>query len=307
MSVVFDLKKPNPLSAPCENGLATPPLVSVITSSEVNKLKTIPPEGINGLKVLEPSESNFIELFPTFIIGSFAVPNKKDPTGEPDCLSFYLEEEHLIFIDDGTVALDLLAKVNTSGIMTKPSTAHCLYAFMKMLVTDDFLWLGAMEDDMEKLEEAIESMDENESLDAIMDYRRASMRMGSYYQQLAVMADALADNENRVMTREEAHAFGHVVTRAEHLGNRADVLREYSLQLRELYQTQIDLKQNSTMQILTIVTVMIAPLTVITGWFGMNLTVLPGIEWPYMAGALLIFAAVMICIMLILFKRKKWL
>lgn len=62
------------------------------------------------------------------------------------------------------------------------------------------------------------------------------------------------------------------------------MLREYSLQLYELHQTQIDLKQNSTMQILTIVTVMFAPLTLVTGWFGMNLTVLPGLDWPYMAG-----------------------
>lgn len=94
-----------------------------------------------------------------------------------------------------------------------------------------------------------------------MSYRRAAMRMGSYYQQIGVMADLIADNENKVMSREEARTFGHITTHANHLSDRADMLREYSLQLYELHQTQIDLKQNSTMQILTIVTVMFAPLT----------------------------------------------
>lgn len=85
------------------------------------------------------------------------------------------------------------------------------------------------------------------------------------------------------------------------------MLREYSLQLYELHQTQIDLKQNSTMQILTIVTVMFAPLTLVTGWFGMNLTVLPGLDWPYMAATIITLALVMIVVMVLFFKRKRWL
>ena len=107
--------------------------------------------------------------------------------------------------------------------------------------------------------------------------------------------------------REEARTFGHITTHANHLSDRADMLREYSLQLYELHQTQIDLKQNSTMQILTIVTVMFAPLTLVTGWFGMNLTVLPGLDWPYMAATIITLALVMIVVMVLFFKRKRWL
>ena len=121
------------------------------------------------------------------------------------------------------------------------------------------------------------------------------------------MADLIADNENKVMSREEARTFGHITTHANHLSDRADMLREYSLQLYELHQTQIDLKQNSTMQILTIVTVMFAPLTLVTGWFGMNLTVLPGLDWPYMAATIITLALVMIVVMVLFFKRKRWL
>ena len=69
---------------------------------------------------------------------------------------------------------------------------------------------------------------------------------------------AMSPSSMRMMSREEARTFGHITTHANHLSDRADMLREYSLQLYELHQTQIDLKQNSTMQILTIVTVIIA-------------------------------------------------
>ena len=307
MAIVYELNQPQPLRAPSIRADPRPPLVKVITSHEFDALPNISPEGRNGLAALEPAEMNFVELYPSFVIGSFAVPDKTDPTADPDRMSFYLDADRLIFIDDGTVATDMLAKVASSGILTKATTSHCLYALMKTLIADDFTWFSLMEDAMEKIEEVMLDHSETVSSQTIMGYRRAAMRMGSYYQQIAVMADLIADNENKVMSREEARAFSHVATHANHLADRAETLREYSLQLRELHQTQIDLKQNSTMQILTIVTVMFAPLTLVTGWFGMTLTVLPGLDWPYMAATIITLALVMIVAMVLFFKKKNWL
>ena len=307
MATVYELKRAHPLDAPSESDNPQPPLVKVITSHEFDALPNISPEGRNGLAALEPAEMNFVELYPSFIIGSFAVPDKTDPTADPDRMSFYLDTDRLIFIDDGTVTADMLKKVAASGILTKGTTAHCLYALMKTLIADDFTWFALMEDSMEQIEESMLDHSETVSSQTIMSYRRAAMRMSSYYQQIAVMADLIADNENKVMSREEARAFSHVATHANHLADRAETLREYSLQLRELHQTQIDLKQNSTMQILTIVTVMFAPLTLVTGWFGMNLTVLPGLDWPYMAATIITLALVMIVAMVLFFKKKNWL
>lgn len=307
MAAVYDLNRPNPLSTPCDSTNCKSPMVKILTSHEFSELTQIAREARTELAALELSEANFVELYPSYIIGSFSVPDKSDPTGDPDTLSFYLEADHLILIDDGDIAKTTLDKVAATGILTKPTTSHALYAFMKTLIADDFSWFSAMEDAMEALEEAMVDGEADVSSQTIMSYRRAAMRMGSYYQQIGVMADLIADNENKVMSREAARAFGHIANHASHLSDRAGMLREYSLQLYELHQTQIDLKQNSTMQILTIVTVMFAPLTLVTGWFGMNLTVLPGLDWPYMAATLITLALVMIAAMVLFFKRKRWL
>ena len=40
---------------------------------------------------------------------------------------------------------------------------------------------------------------------------------------------------------------------------------------------------------------------------GMNLTVLPGLDWPYMAATIITLALVMIVVMVLFFKRKRWL
>ena len=61
------------------------------------------------------------------------------------------------------------------------------------------------------------------------------------------------------------------------------------------------------MQVLTIVTVLLAPMTLVTGWFGMNLNVMPGIDVEFMWLALLITFVVCTGFLLVIFYRKKWL
>ena len=79
------------------------------------------------------------------------------------------------------------------------------------------------------------------------------------------------------------------------------------MQLGDLYQSQIDLKQNRIMTILTVVTSIFMPLTLITGWYGMNFTYMPELDSPY-AYPIVIIAALAIAIgSLLYFKKKKWL
>ncbi|MGJ5623990.1 hypothetical protein MYD03_00160 [Mediterraneibacter gnavus] len=57
-------------------------------------------------------------------------------------------------------------------------------------------------------------------------------------------------------------------------------LKEYSMQLREMHQTQIDIRQNEIMKVLTIVTTLFMPLTLIAGWYGMNFAHMPELTAP---------------------------
>ena len=93
----------------------------------------------------------------------------------------------------------------------------------------------------------------------------------------------------------------------ERLLKRSQTLKEYSLQLRELYQTQIDIQQNDTMQWFTVITTLFAPLTLITSWFGMNFANMPGLDWQWGYQAIIVVCIVIIVVELVIFKRKKWL
>jgi magnesium transporter len=79
------------------------------------------------------------------------------------------------------------------------------------------------------------------------------------------------------------------------------------MQLGDLYQSQIDLKQNRIMTILTVVTTIFMPLTLITGWYGMNFTHMPELDSPYGYPLVIVTALVIAVASLLYFKKKKWL
>ena len=112
----------------------------------------------------------------------------------------------------------------------------------------------------------------------------------------------------------EAQIEANILARLEVLGRRTGrylqkvcALQELVAQLREAYQSQLAIQQNDLMRVFTIVTVLFLPLTLITGWFGMNFVNMPELqsEWGYpviIAASILLVAG-----LLWFFRHKKWL
>ena len=80
--------------------------------------------------------------------------------------------------------------------------------------------------------------------------------------------------------------------RVELLQNHVHLLRENVLQIRELYQSMQDARQNKIMVVITIVTTIFLPLTLITGWYGYF--------------AVIMISLIIVIAEIIYFKKKKF-
>lgn len=74
----------------------------------------------------------------------------------------------------------------------------------------------------------------------------------------------------------------------------------------DIYNSELSNKMNKTMQLLTIITVLSLPLTIISGIFGMNFKSMPLINNKFGFIISLIFTFVVIFLEIIYFKRKKY-
>ena len=79
------------------------------------------------------------------------------------------------------------------------------------------------------------------------------------------------------------------------------------MQLRDLYKTHLDIKQNSIMTVLTVVTSIFLPLTLIVGWYGMNFKYMPELEWKWGYPVIIGVSVLIVIFCLIFFRKKKWL
>jgi len=82
-------------------------------------------------------------------------------------------------------------------------------------------------------------------------------------------------------------------------------LWEYIHQVRESYQSQIEIEQNNLMKVFTMVTSIFLPLTLIVGWYGMNFQ-MPELKWRYGYPFLIAVCILVSAIWYIIFKKKKW-
>lgn len=293
-----------PLSQPVEAGT---PVVEVITPQEFAKLGVAGADTLSALRTLTEAESTYLDVFPDSLIGSVAMPDKRDLMGDTIKFAFYLDKMHLIFIDEGPTCAHVLDDIERIGVLKEPTVAHCLFEFVKLLVKDDLTYLADVEDRMEDVEEQILDRRGDVANRKMLGFRRRLLRIDTFYQQLVDMTGTIGDNENKLLSNGEARLFHSLEKTVERLLKRSQTLKEYSLQLRELYQTQIDIQQNDTMQWFTVITTLFAPLTLITSWFGMNFANMPGLDWPWGYPLMIVICSAIVVVELVIFKRKHWL
>jgi len=77
--------------------------------------------------------------------------------------------------------------------------------------------------------------------------------------------------------------------------------------LMDLYLTTVSNKMNEVMKVLTIMASLFIPLTFIAGIYGMNFEYMPELKWPWGYGAVWLVMILLAVMMLIYFKRKRWL
>lgn len=252
-------------------------------------------------------ENTYLDILPSYSIGSFAVPHKDGISKEVVCFAFFFDDKRLLFVDEGTFCLEILKTIARLELIKKPSTGHCLLEFMKLLIKGDLAALASLEDHMEDIEEDIVGKNFDANSHCMLPLRRKLLRIDTYYQQLIDVEGMLIENENSLLSDEDVASFGNLERQTERLLERSLMLKEYSLQLRELSQSRLDTQQNETMRFFAVVTAIFAPLTLLTSWFGMNFRYMPIVNQSWGHPVIGVFAIALVIAEVIVFKRKNWL
>ena len=192
-------------------------------------------------------------------------------------------------------------------IEDKGSSFEQLGTFFLHLTADDIYGLEDYENRITDMEDRMITsvLVRKESTRSIIALRRELLKMKRYYEQLGFIADELKENRDDLFLPEAQKHFDYFQRRMERTLLSMTGLREFVTQVREAYQAQLDIEQNNTMRLFTVITAIFLPLTLIVGWYGMNLN-MPEFDWEHGYLFVIVLSLISLIICILLFKRKKW-
>ena len=191
------------------------------------------------------------------------------------------------------------------GLGERVTLNRVIYSFFELQTKKDDIIFDSIEKEIMDLEQALIATGKRDCVSEIISLRKRLMVLKKYYEQFLNVLDILVENENGIFDGKTLRSFKMLYRRTERRFQNVLNLREYVTQVRESYEAEVDISLNTTMKIFTVVTTIFLPLTLIVGWYGMNLK-MPEYGWKY--GYLFVGLLSLTCIagIIIFFKRKKW-
>lgn len=166
---------------------------------------------------------------------------------------------------------------------------------------------------LDRLDDAIDTMEDQviqqptqETMMHILQLKQNIMtiRRVAVYQR--EMLNRLSRGEFDLITADEMIYYRNVYDHLVRMTDLADSYRDMVSSLLDVYLSVTSNRLNQVMKVLTIISTIFLPLSVITGFFGMNFKYLPIAEWEH---GVLMTATVMVLVavgMLWVFKRNNW-
>jgi magnesium transporter len=280
--------------------------VAVLTPSEWANEKESFEMGIDiDLDILE-IHSTKAEVNYDSVTGTFALPDRSDMENDTKKFAFALDEKGIVFIDPEDTVKTFIRHIINSKKWRFPSLERFIYDFLEQIVKGDLSLLESYEKELDKIEKDVEN-DDDPDMDRLNDIRYYLRDLRVHYDHLIDMAQEFEENENNFFKSENLRFFKLFSNRVSRLFDIVNSLLEYTAQIRDTYKSRLDVKQNHIMTVLTVVTTIFMPLTLIVGWYGMNFKYMPELNSPLGYPVVIAVSALIVVFSLIFFKIKKWL
>ncbi len=280
--------------------------VAVLTPDEWRNCKDDFDMGIDIEPETEGLFTTKVQVNYDSLTGSFCIPDRDDASVET-AFSFALDEKGIVFIDGDESASKIIESIIKTKKWRLPSLERFIYDFLEQIVSRDREVLEKYDRELDQLETQVAENIEKVTLERLYDVKNEIRDLRVHYEQLLDLSQELEENENNFFCHDNLRYFKLFSSRIERLRNTAVAVGDHASQIRDIYMSSLDVKQNRIMTILTVVTSIFLPLTLIAGWYGMNFKYMPELYWKWGYPAVIAVSVLIVVVSIWFFKKKKWL
>ena len=219
-------------------------------------------------------------------------------------LSFLVIENGIWFADYDGVLEGMVQ--NSRGEWEDKPPEILLYRIFCKLVENDVRVLDTIYKQLASLESEIPRENARFFLQKMYTMKHSIYQLFRFYHQLTEMAEDLMEWDGPFLSEDLMDCFQKFIIRTKRLSDDMEIMREYAMEIWEIYQSQISIRQNDIMKVLTIVTTIFLPLSLLAGWYGMNFEYMPEISWKYGYPMVIGVSLSIVAISLIIFRKKRY-
>jgi len=193
------------------------------------------------------------------------------------------------------------------GRIRKAGSDYLVYRLIDAIVDNYFGVLEAVGEKVEKIEENVLAKSNPSTLKQIQDTKRKMIILRKFVWPLREAISSLERGESPLIGEGVRPYLRDVYDHTIQVIETVETFRDTISGTLDIYLSSVSNRMNEVMKVLTIIATIFIPLTFIVGVYGMNFKYMPELEWKWGYLAIWIVMIALGCLMLLGFKRKKWL
>lgn len=248
-----------------------------------------------------------------FIVLHFPYYDKVSDSIRTDEVNLFIGNSYVITLSPGNKVLNnLFSKIKRSKKLKEQymgtTSGYLLYHIIDKMFAACFPLLDSLSEEIEDIESVVFEMENpKDMLKDILSLKKDIINFRRIIIPQRMIVPQLEHKNKKFLSEDLDVYFDDVVDKVEKIYNNLETLSEIITSLNETNESILSHNTNNVIKILTIFSVVMLPLTFITGFYGMNVTGLPVAEHPLATTIITGGLIGVVIVMLVFFRFKRWL
>ena len=196
---------------------------------------------------------------------------------------------------------------NHSGRIRTRGADYLFFALIDAIVDHYFLVLDTLSAQLDKLELEIYRDPHPDTLYKIQQLRKDVIKIRGWMAPARELIARLVETESALISKDTRLFLRDIHDHTIEINETLHIHREMAFGLMEIYMSNVSNKMNEVMKVLTIMASIFIPLTFLAGIYGMNFKHMPELNWEYGYYGVLGLMGLIFVLMVLYFKKKRWL
>lgn len=254
------------------------------------------------------SKSNF-EIYDDYYFATINIKNSKNINKELGKIGIIIKKNIIIIInilDNQKHALDNKISNMINHIEKNITLDYILSMLINISIDGFFDNLQYLENKIINIEKELLKRDISSSLNILIYSIKKELSLCKrYLENILYFIQNIQNIDEKILNTDNLKYINNLENKITRLISTTQYLIENTIHLRDMYQASLDFYQNRVIKLLTVITTIFLPLSLITAWYGMNFKYMPELNSKYGYPIVIAISITIIIICLIFFKRKK--